>query len=297
MAEALLTTTIPGGELLSHGKVRDIYAADDKLILVATDRISAFDHVLSPGVPGRGVILTQLSNFWFNHFAHVVPNHIAATALHDFPKPFCDHPELAGRSLLAKRLEPIPVECVARGFITGSGWKEYGSSGEVCGIRLPKGLQNCEKLPEPIFTPATKASEGHDENISLDRMADIVGESTALTLRDLTLRLYNEAAAYAAERGILIADTKFEFGFDEAGRIVWMDEALTPDSSRFWPVDQFEVGRSQPSYDKQFVRDWLETSGWDKESAPPTLPSDIVSGTLDRYRQAYRQLTGDDIIL
>lgn len=297
MAEALLTTNIPGGELLSHGKVRDIYAAGDKLVLVATDRISAFDHVLSPGIAGRGVILTQLSNFWFRHFADVVPNHIVATRLSDFPTPFSDHPELTGCSLLAKRLRPIPIECVARGYITGSGWKEYRASGEVCGIRLPEGLQNCQQLAEPIFTPATKAEEGHDENISFDRMVSIVGEKTATALRDLTLKLYGDAAAFAAERGILIADTKFEFGFDDDDRIVWMDEALTPDSSRFWPADQYQVGRSQPSYDKQFVRDWLETTDWDKESTPPMLPPDIVSGTLDRYRQAYRQLTGEDINL
>jgi phosphoribosylaminoimidazole-succinocarboxamide synthase len=297
MAAALLTTNIPGGELLSHGKVRDIYAADDKLVLVATDRISAFDHVLSPGIAGRGVILTQLSNFWFHHFADVVPNHISATELADFPEPFSSHQELAGRSLLAKRLRPIPIECVARGYITGSGWKEYQASGEVCGIRLPTGLQNCEKLEQPIFTPATKAEEGHDENISYERMVEIVGEKTASALHDLTLKLYGDAAAFAAERGILIADTKFEFGFDEHDRIVWMDEALTPDSSRFWPADQYRVGRSQPSYDKQFVRDWLETTDWDKESTPPELPHEIVSGTLERYRQAYRQLTGTEIDL
>jgi len=297
MAAALLTTNIPDGELLSHGKVRDIYAADDTLVLVATDRISAFDRVLSPGIAGRGVILTQLSNFWFRHFEDVVPNHIVATRLADFPAPFCNHPELDGRSLLAKRLRPIPIECVARGYITGSGWKEYQATGEVCGIRLPAGLENCQKLEQPIFTPATKEDEGHDENISYKRMVEIVGEETAAALRNLTLKLYSEAAQLAAERGILIADTKFEFGFDENDRIVWMDEALTPDSSRFWPADQYRVGRSQPSYDKQFVRDWLDSTDWDKESEPPELPLDIVSGTLDRYKQAYRQLTGEDITL
>ncbi len=295
MTEALLTTNVPDGELVSRGKVRDVYAAPDALVLVATDRISAFDHVLKPGVPGRGVILTQLSNFWFRKFSELMPNHVLATDIADFPEPFCNRPELAGRSVLAKRLRPIPVECVARGFITGSGWKEYCADGSVCGIALAPGLVECERLPEPIFTPATKADEGHDENIDFDRMVDIVGGEVAETLRRQTLRLYREAAEYAAERGILIADTKFEFGFDEQGEIVWMDEALTPDSSRFWPVDGYEPGRSQPSFDKQFVRDWLSSSGWDREPPVPELPPEVVEGTLERYRQAYRRLTGEDI--
>jgi phosphoribosylaminoimidazole-succinocarboxamide synthase len=297
MTQAVLTTTIPDGELVSRGKVRDIYAVDEALVLVATDRISAFDHVLSPGVPGRGVILTQLSNFWFDRFADVVGNQLRARRLADFPAPYCDHPELAGRSVLATRLQPIPIECVARGYITGSGWKEYTADGTVCGIRLPEGLAECEQLPEPIFTPATKATEGHDENISFDRMVEIVGGETAEALRDLTLRLYREAAAYAAERGILIADTKFEFGFDGTGAIIWMDEALTPDSSRFWPADRYEPGRGQPSYDKQYVRDWLKSSGFTGEPPIPALPDDVVAGTLERYLEAYRQLTGEDLDL
>jgi phosphoribosylaminoimidazole-succinocarboxamide synthase len=291
---ALLTTSIPGGQLVSRGKVRDIYSADDSLILVATDRLSAFDCVLSPGIPGRGVILTQLSNFWFDRF-RAVPNHLVATELADFPEPFCRHLELEGRSVHARRLDPIPVECVARGYITGSGWKEYQADGSVCGIRLPDGLVESDRLPEPIFTPATKATEGHDENISFDRTVEIVGGDTAELLRELTLRLYREAAAYALERGIIIADTKFEFGFDADGGIVWMDEALTPDSSRFWPADSYQPGRSQPSYDKQYVRDWLEDSGWNKLPPAPELPSDVVEGTLSRYREAYRQLTGSEI--
>ncbi len=292
MAGALLTPSIPGGRLVSRGKVRDIYAAEDALVLVATDRISAFDCVLEPGIPGRGIILTQLSSFWFRHFVDVVPNHLLATELTDFPAPFRDHPELAGRSVLVQRLEPIPIECVARGYITGSGWKEYQADGTVCGIPLPPGLRDCERLPAPIFTPATKATEGHDENISYERAAAIVGEETAAALRRLTLELYQSAAAFALQRGIIVADTKFEFGFDGQGRIVWMDEALTPDSSRFWPADDYRPGRSQPSYDKQFVRDWLDASGWDREPPPPPLPPEVVAGTLDRYRQAYRQLTG-----
>jgi phosphoribosylaminoimidazole-succinocarboxamide synthase len=295
MQEALLTTSIPSGKLVSRGKVRDIYVTDDALVLVATDRISAFDSVLSPGIPGRGVILTQLSTFWFRQFADRVPNHLLATDLADFPAPFKQHPELAGRSVLVQKLEPIPVECVARGYLVGSGWKEYQADGTVCGIRLPEGLTESARLSEPIFTPATKATDGHDENISFEKMVGIVGEETATRLRDLTLDLYQAAAAYALERGIIIADTKFEFGVDGDGRIVWMDEALTPDSSRFWPADDYEPGRSQASFDKQYVRDWLEASGWDKEPPAPTLPPEVVDGTLSRYRDAYRLLTGEDL--
>ena len=295
MSEALLTTSIPSGNLVSRGKVRDIYVTDDALVLVATDRISAFDSVLSPGIPGRGEILTRLSTFWFRRFADRVPNHLLATDLADFPEPYKYHPELAGRSVLVRKLEPIPVECVARGYLVGSGWKEYQADGTVCGIRLPAGLTESAALAEPIFTPATKATDGHDENISFERMVEIVGEETAKNLRDLTLELYRAAAGYALERGIIIADTKFEFGFDGEGRIVWMDEALTPDSSRFWPAADYEPGQSQASFDKQYVRDWLEKSGWDKEPPAPTLPPEVVEGTLSRYREAYRLLTGEDI--
>jgi len=293
---AVLTTSIPGGKLVSRGKVRDIYAVDEGLVLIATDRISAFDCVLSPGIPGRGVILTQLSNFWFSRFGDV-PNHLLATESALFPKPYCDHAELDRRSVLVRRLEPVPIECVARGYLSGSGWKEYRDGGSVCGIRLPAGLRESDRLPEPIFTPATKATEGHDENISFDRMVGIVGGRLAELLRDLTLRLYREAAAFALERGIIIADTKFEFGLDPDGRIVWMDEALTPDSSRFWPADAYQPGRGQPSYDKQYLRDWLEASGWDKRPPAPVLPPEVVEGTLDRYREAYHQLTGSPIDL
>jgi phosphoribosylaminoimidazole-succinocarboxamide synthase len=295
MSEALLTTSIPSGNLVSRGKVRDIYETDEALILVATDRISAFDSVLSPGIAGRGEILTRLSTFWFRRFADRVPNHLLATELAEFPEPFKDHPELSGRSVLAQRLEPVPVECVARGYLAGSGWKEYQVDGTVCGIGLPEGLTESAKLPEPIFTPATKATDGHDENISFERMVGIVGEETATRLRDLTLELYTAAADYARDRGILIADTKFEFGFDGDGNIVWMDEALTPDSSRFWPADDYQPGRSQASFDKQYVRDWLEASGWDKEPPAPTLPPEVVEGTLSRYLEAYRLLTGEDL--
>jgi len=294
MAEALLTTSVPEGKLVSRGKVRDIYDTDEGLLLVATDRISAFDSVLSPGIAGRGEILTRLSTFWFRKFADRVPNHLLATELEDFPTPFDGHRELAGRSVYVQRLEPIPVECVARGYLAGSGWKEYQADQMVCGIELPRGLTESSKLPEPIFTPATKATDGHDENISFERMVGIVGKETATRLRDLTLELYTAAADYARDRGILIADTKFEFGFDGDGQIVWMDEALTPDSSRFWPADDYQAGRSQASFDKQYVRDWLEASGWDKEPPAPTLPPEVVEGTLARYREAYRLLTGED---
>jgi len=296
MADALLTSSVPAGNLVSRGKVRDIYATDDGLLLVATDRISAFDSVLSPGIAGRGEILTKLSTFWFRKFADRVPNHLLATDLEDFQAPFNGHRELAGRSVYVQRLEPIPVECVARGYLAGSGWKEYQADQTVCGIELPPGLSESSKLPEAIFTPATKAADGHDENISFERMVGIVGEETATRLRDLTLELYTAAAGFARERGILIADTKFEFGFDGDGQIVWMDEALTPDSSRFWPADDYESGRSQASFDKQYVRDWLEASGWDKEPPAPTLPPEVVAGTLARYREAYRLLTGEDPI-
>ena len=293
---SLLTTSIPGGKLVSRGKVRDIYAVDGGLLLVATDRISAFDCVLSPGVPGRGVILTQLSNFWFGRFGDV-PNHLVATERAAFPEPYCSRAELDRRSVLVRRLDPTPVECVARGYLSGSGWQEYRDRGSVCGIRLPAGLRESDRLPQPIFTPATKATEGHDENIGFDRMVGIVGGRTAEVLRELTLRLYREAAAYALERGIIIADTKFEFGLDAENRIVWMDEALTPDSSQFWPADSYEPGHGQPSYDKQYLRDWLETSGWNKQPPAPVLPAEVVAGTLERYREAYRRLTGSSIEL
>ncbi|NOZ79596.1 MAG: phosphoribosylaminoimidazolesuccinocarboxamide synthase [Acidobacteria bacterium] len=297
MPKALLATNIPGGQLVSRGKVRDIYRAGDALLLVATDRISAFDSVLSPGIPGRGIILTQLSNFWFRRFEHVVSNHLLATDRASFPAPYCDHDELDGRSVLVRMLRPVPVECVARGYLSGSAWKSYRDSGTICGIRLPSGLVESQELPEPIFTPATKAASGHDENIPFDRMAEITGAQVAEELRSITLELYRKAAAHAAERGIIVADTKFEFGFDAQGKVVWMDEALTPDSSRFWPADQYEPGKPQPSFDKQYVRDWLEASGWNKEPPAPTLPPDVVRGTLERYLEAYERLTGRSLDL
>jgi len=291
MSPVPLGSTDIEGRLLSRGKVRDIYSCEDALILVATDRISAFDRVLSPEIPGRGVILTQLSNFWFDVFSSVMPNHLRERDTTKFPAPFNAHRELQGRSVLVQRLRPIPVECVVRGYLAGSGWKEYLSDGAVCGIGLPEGLAECQQLPEPIFTPAAKNTTGHDENISFDRMVEITGADVAEKLRDLSLRLYREAAEYAASRGILIADTKFEFGLDHSGDIVWMDEALTPDSSRFWPAETYAPGRSQPSFDKQFVRNWLVSEGWAGEGEPPVLPPDIVEGTIERYREAFEKLT------
>ncbi len=280
--------------LLRQGKVRDIYqAAAGKLVLVATDRISAFDAVLSPGIPGKGIILTQLSNFWFTRFSHLVPNHLVATAREALGHPFSHEEALAGRAVLVTKLAMVPVECVVRGFLVGSGWKEYKETGKVCGIPLPAGLQQAEELPTPIFTPATKEETGHDQNISFDRMVALVGGELAEKLRHLSLAIYQQAAAYARERGIILADTKFEFGLDAQGQVVWADEALTPDSSRFWPVEHYQPGSNPPSYDKQFVRDFLESCGWDKKPPAPELPESVVEGTRARYLEAYTKLTGE----
>jgi phosphoribosylaminoimidazole-succinocarboxamide synthase len=291
---SLASTSLPL-PLHRRGKVRDVYALDDALLLVATDRISAFDVVLSPGVTGKGIVLTQLSNFWFRKFGFV-KNHLIETDLDRFPEALRAHGELRGRAVIARKCEVVPVECVARGYLAGSGWKEYQQNGEVCGVALPAGLRQASKLPEPIFTPATKADEGHDENISFARMSDLVGAELSGKLRDLTLRIYGEAAAYARERGVIIADTKFEFGIAD-GEIVWIDEALTPDSSRFWPEAEYREGTNPPSFDKQFVRDWLESTGWDKTPPAPELPADVVARTLGKYREAYTMLTGADLAL
>ena len=273
--------------------MRDVYDLGDALLLVATDRISAFDVVLSPGIAGKGVVLTQISNFWFRRFAGIA-NHLIATELAEFPGELREHRELRGRAVVARKCDVVPVECVARGYLAGSGWKEYQESGAVCGVSLPAGLRQASKLPEPIFTPATKADEGHDENISLARMRDVVGTELANQLRDLTLRIYSEAAAYALERGVIIADTKFEFGIADGG-IVWIDEALTPDSSRFWPESDYREGANPPSFDKQFVRDWLESTGWNKTPPAPELPPHVVDRTLAKYLEAFRLLTGSEL--
>ena len=292
MRAAVIQTSLPF-PLARRGKVRDVYDLGDRYLFVATDRISAFDVVLSPGIPDKGSILTQISNFWFGRFS-LLENHLLETDFDRFPEEIRSFEELRGRSVIVKKCEVVPVECVARGYLVGSGLKEYQKTGEVCGIRLPAGLTVASRLPEPIFTPATKEETGHDINISYERMASLVGEDLASQLRDLTISIYDEAARYALTRGIIIADTKFEFGLLD-GRIVWIDEALTPDSSRFWPAAQYAVGSNPPSYDKQFVRDWLETTDWDKNPPAPQLPADVVEHTRAKYLEAYRELTGEEL--
>jgi phosphoribosylaminoimidazole-succinocarboxamide synthase len=293
MSKALVTTSLPGLPPPRRGKVRDVYDLGQRLLIVATDRISAFDAVLSPGIPDKGAILTRLSTFWFRRFSGDVPNHLLETESERFPEILFPHKEtLRGRAVLVKTCRVVPFECVARGYVAGSGWKDYRRTGEICGIPLPAGLSEADKLPEPIFTPATKAAAGHDENVSFGAMAHSVGSELAARLRDLTLTIYTRAAEYAATRGVLIADTKFEFGLDDSGAVIWIDEALTPDSSRFWPVESYRPGSSPPSFDKQFVRDWLETTGWDKNPPAPELPPHVVEGTRARYLEAYETLTG-----
>ncbi|HEX2026086.1 MAG TPA: phosphoribosylaminoimidazolesuccinocarboxamide synthase [Actinomycetota bacterium] len=281
-------------DLHARGKVRDIYDVDpEHLLMVTTDRISAFDVVLPTPIPDKGRVLTALSLFWFDRTRDLVPNHVVSASVADLPPAFAEHrEELAGRSMLVRRAEMIPIECVARGYLSGSGWKEYRTSGTVCGIRLPEGLRESERLPEPIFTPATKAETGHDENISIERAGEIVGEGLARRLEELTLTLYQRGASLAADRGVILADTKFEFGFID-GQIALCDEVMTPDSSRFWPADGYAPGGAQPSFDKQYVRDWLDASGWDHEPPPPDLPPDVVGQTAARYREAYERITGE----
>jgi phosphoribosylaminoimidazole-succinocarboxamide synthase len=296
MGNAILTTDIPEAKPVSRGKVRDIYAVGDKLLIVATDRISAFDVVLPSAIPHKGAVLTALSLFWFE-FLGDVENHLITADVTQYPEPFARYTEqLEDRSMLVRRAEAIPIECVARGYLSGSGWKEYRASGEVCGIKLPPGLKESDKLPEPIFTPATKEQTGHDINISEAAMAGIIGQDLTSELRDLTLSIYSRAASYADERGIIIADTKFEFGkLDDT--VILIDEALTPDSSRFWPRDSYVPGRPQQSFDKQYVRDYLETLDWDKTPPGPYLPEDVVSNTSKKYLEAYRRLTGRELVL
>ncbi|HKC25687.1 MAG TPA: phosphoribosylaminoimidazolesuccinocarboxamide synthase [Thermoanaerobaculia bacterium] len=294
MSTTLEKTELTGLPAPKRGKVRDLYDLGERLLLVATDRISAFDVVLSPGVPDKGALLTRLSTFWFRRFESVLPNHLIETDPSRFPEPLASQRALLdGRAVLAKKCRVVPFECVARGYLAGSGWKEYVKTGAVCGIPLPAGLRESERLPHPIFTPATKAESGHDENVSWEVMARAVGEKLAGHLRALTLELYGKAAAHAETKGILIADTKFEFGLDDANEVVWIDEALTPDSSRFWDAATYRTGISPPSYDKQFVRDWLERTGWDKSPPAPQLPPDVVEGTRARYVEAFEKLTGE----
>ncbi len=294
-SEVLLQTELPGLALFSRGKVRDLYEADGALLFVATDRISAFDCVLPTGIPGKGRVLTQLSLFWFDFLRGVATNHLITADVGRYPRPFSRFAEqLEGRSMLVKHVRMVPVECVVRGYLAGSAWKEYRAAGSVCGIPLPAGLKEAERLPEPIFTPATKAETGHDLNISLAQMAERVGRATAERLRELSLAIYRRAADYAEQRGILIADTKFEFGY-AGDELVLADEVLTPDSSRFWPRAQYRPGSSPPSFDKQYVRDYLEQIHWNKQPPAPALPGPVAERTADKYREALRQLAGRDL--
>ncbi len=280
-----------------QGKVRDLYDLGDSLLIVATDRLSAFDVILPDGIPNKGKVLTQISAFWFEKLAHIVPNHLTTLNVGKFPEPFRSAPNIfAGRSMLVKKTKPVEVECVVRGYISGSGWNEYKKSKSICGIALPDGLKESDKLSEPVFTPSTKAPMGtHDENISFQQVVDQIGSELANKLRDLTIRLYTEGAAYAATKGIIIADTKFEFGLDENGDVIWIDEALTPDSSRFWPMDEYKPGGAQPSFDKQFVRDYLLSINWNKQPPAPKLPPDIIQTTGRKYEEALKLLCGRDV--
>lgn len=288
----LLESSLPGNPYpVKRGKVRDIYDLGDRLLIVSTDRISAFDWVLPSGIPDKGRVLTLLSAFWFERLS--VPHHMLSLDVDQWSLPEgTDRESLRGRAMLVRKARVVPIECVVRGYLDGSGWREYQQSGSVCGVALPAGLVQCAQLPEPIFTPATKAETGHDRNIDFQEMCDRVGAQLAETLRDLSIRIYQQASTYAAQRGIIIADTKFEWGF-AGDQLLLIDEVLTPDSSRFWPADQYQPGHSQPSFDKQFVRDWLSSTGWDKNSPPPELPAEVVQQTRQKYIEAYERLTGN----
>jgi phosphoribosylaminoimidazole-succinocarboxamide synthase len=288
------STALPGLTPSARGKVRDIYDLGDRLLIAATDRLSAFDVILPDGIPNKGKVLTQISAFWFAQLADVVPHHVLSTRIEDFPPEFRAHPDVfAGRSMLVRKTRPLPVECVVRGYLSGSGWNEYQKSSSICGLRLPAGLKESDRLPAPTFTPTTKAAIGtHDENITFDEVVSLVGERIAARLRDLTVTLYTRGAAFAQSRGIIIADTKFEFGLGADGEIIWIDEALTPDSSRFWPVDRYAPGGAQPSFDKQFVRDYLLSVRWDKKPPAPLLPPEVIRTTSAKYEEALVLLTG-----
>lgn len=290
--EAIASSDIPGAKLLNRGKVRDIYELDDHLLIVTTDRISAFDVVMNEGIPAKGIVLTQISKFWFERTRHIIPNHFITDTVSEFPKPFCDYPHLlSGRAMLVQKADPLPVECIVRGYLAGSGWKEYRKEGTLHQTPLPPGLQESSRLPEPVFTPSTKAEEGHDENISFEQMLELVDAETANAVRRCSLEIYKSGVEYADTKGMIIADTKFEFGYRN-GELILIDEALTPDSSRFWPKDQYEPGKSQPSLDKQYLRDYLETLDWGKTPPPPTLPEEIVRNTSAKYQEILSILTG-----
>jgi phosphoribosylaminoimidazole-succinocarboxamide synthase len=290
---ALFESSIQSLPFLHRGKVRDLYAVgDDKLLVIQSDRLSAFDVVLPSPVPGKGKVLTALSLFWFEKLKHVIPNHLTGIDPDSVVAPG-ERDQVAGRAMVVRRLKPLPIEAIARGYVIGSGWKDYQKTGAICGITLPAGLREAEQLPQPIFTPSTKAAIGkHDENIPFEEAVKLLGTERANAVREATLRLYSEGAAYARSRGIIMADTKFEFGTDAAGKLYLIDEALTPDSSRFWPADQYRVGMSPPSFDKQFVRDWLEAQKWNKQPPAPELPADVLANTAEKYREALRLLTG-----
>jgi len=291
--QPLYASTLQSLPRIGRGKVRDIYAVgEDKLLIVVSDRLSAFDVVLPDPIPDKGRVLTELSNFWFERLRHVVPNHLSGVDPESVVKGDEEKAQVRGRSVVAKRLKPLPIEAVVRGYLIGSGWKDYQQSGAVCGIKLPQGLRQAQKLPEPIFTPATKAAEGHDQNISFAEVERLIGKPLAAKVRDTALQLYQEAADYARGKGIIIADTKFEFGTDSQGNLVLIDEALTADSSRFWPADAYRVGTSPPSFDKQFVRDYLETLDWDKTPPAPKLPPEVIARTAAKYREALERLAG-----
>jgi phosphoribosylaminoimidazole-succinocarboxamide synthase len=291
--DALFESSIRSLPFLHRGKVRDLYAVgDDKLLVIQSDRLSAFDVVLPSPVPGKGKVLTALSFFWFERLKHVIPNHLTGIEPESVVAPG-ERDQVAGRAMVVRRLKPLPIEAIARGYIIGSGWKDYQKTGAICGIKLPAGLREAEQLPQPIFTPSTKAAIGkHDENIPFEEAVKLLGSERANAVREATLRLYTEGAAYARSRGIIMADTKFEFGTDEAGKLYLIDEALTPDSSRFWPAAEYRVGMSPPSFDKQFVRDWLEAQKWNKQPPAPELPADVLAKTAEKYREALRLLTG-----
>jgi phosphoribosylaminoimidazole-succinocarboxamide synthase len=296
VAALILETTLPGLSLVRRGKVRDVYACDDGLVIIATDRISAFDYVLGSGIPDKGRVLTQLSRFWFDRTRHIVANHLLSVDPGAWPAALAPHRDaLAGRAMFVRRTTPLTIECVARGYLSGSGWKDYKATGEVCGIPLPGGLVESDRLPRPIFTPATKAESGHDLNISFEQAAALVSRDLLERLERLTLELYQFGVDHAESRGIILADTKFEFGLTDAGDLLLIDEMMTPDSSRYWPKDTYHPGGPQPSFDKQFVRDYLESIRWNKQPPVPSLPDEVVARTRAKYLEAYRRLTGHDL--
>lgn len=294
-SNVVIRTEIPGAKLRNRGKVRDIYEADEDLLIVASDRLSAFDVVMEEGIPAKGIVLTQISKFWFRQMNDIIPNHFITDEVSHFPPPLNQHKSLLkGRSMLVQKAEPLPVECIVRGYLAGSGWKEYKTDGTLHGVPLPEGLKEADRLPEPMFTPSTKAEEGHDRNISFEEMKEIIDPNLAELIRKKSLLIYQRAVQIAEEKGIIIADTKFEFGLKD-GELLLIDELLTPDSSRFWPMDQYQPGKSQPSYDKQYVRDYLESLPWNKMPPPPSLPREVVENTSRKYQEILKILTGKTV--